>query len=548
MKHNKSTLVKLFHFASPVLMGLLISNSSTAAPNLRFCDTGFQFKLAQGPKVKHSELNIEKSMETLTKVSKELQVLLEADKDNLLPLVLKLISGNDPNALISSDDTYAKILFKIQESLRKLNSKVSFEAQLSILPQELCSHLDEKVGQRLEKIRNKTSVNELNRVDHVIQSIIDNAPNIVGSRDHYSTYSNPRTDFLWRGFRINWDKIKEIYQSLRGGSHHNQDENISFSTNTYNHSNENQKNFELVGMSLNISYKADAIKTTSISSTIPYEASLYGGFLISAPHNFQYKLDLPIALNGSPVGNLNLNHAHFENDPQYPAVKNYVALTFENIKYSNKAMNSIDMKNYLGTGPKMHLYFSDEFFFNYNLITKQISLTPSLENPLKSLLINVTTDGCPSCSKYAKLNLPINHIVLDFEEFDIFTENPTTKERTHMGQAMVPMIRLPLHKKGEAGGIKFSLRADGLIEKNKIDVLSFYLNGDSIINDFIGGRSLAEQGINAGYDYLLKQVAIDASFFREFMKQSTAEQQQPTTSSPTMTMTSEPTPTKGMQE
>lgn len=494
MKQNTLPLIKLFNFVSPVLMGLLISHSSTAAPTLRFCDTGFQFKLAQGPIIKQNGLNPEAQIETWEKLSSELQSILEADKANLLPLVLQLMSGNDTNTLISSDDTYGKIFLKVNEALRSLNSKVSFKTQINILPERLCSHLNVNIEQR-EKM--KLAQSEADKRD------------LIG---------NEQTD----------------QSNMGSGSNKQITKFLSFSTKvSYDQRNEIQKNFELIGFSLNIKYDVNEYQSSNPQDPIHYTAKVSGGILISTPHNYKYPLNIPIQLNESPVGNLQLHDAYFENDPRYANNAHYVALNFEHVNYSNAGMDFLK-KDFSGENPKMHVYFSDEFFTNYELLTNEISFSPVLKNSMRGLLINVSASKCTICDKLkAKLDLPINHIVLEFEPFDWYEEDFITKEKTFLTQGVVPKLRFPNHSKSEKGGIKFSLRADdGFTKKNKIELLSFYINGDSILNNFIGGNTLAKQGVDAGYEYILRQVAINASFFREFIKQS--NQQQPATSPPTV--------------
>lgn len=532
MKTNSLSLVKLLNFTSSVIMGLLMSFSVSAAPALKVCDTSLQFKINEGPEVSPTELNVDQSLAKLTRVSVELQKLLEANKETLLPLALQLISNQSAKNSLSSEDTYRKILLKIEQAIKSLNSKVSFEAQINILPAELCSHLELKIEQRIASKSAQADKNALNRVDHVIQAVVDNAPNIIETpeENYFIKNSNPIMNLLRQYFPINMSKVKEIVQSFSGNPSHNKKNSINFSTSLYNHSNELQKNFGLIGLSLNISYKVIPSKIDNSLAPLKYNASLSGSFLISTPHNYQYKLDIPIPLQGSPVGNLHLNHAYFENNLEYPAIKNYVAITFENIKYSNIEVEDASTKedysahtSYYDPSPKMHLYFSDEFFFNYNFESRQISLIPSLENPLRSLLINITTDGCSACSK-AKLNLAVNHLILDFVPFEIYTQDPSTQEVTHTAQVVVPKVRFPIHHKSEKGGFKLSIRADGLTKKDSINILSFYLNGDSLLNDFLGGKKLANQGVNAGYEYILNQAAINAAFIQQLVKQSAMSQ------------------------
>jgi hypothetical protein len=143
--------------------------------------------------------------------------------------------------------------------------------------------------------------------------------------------------------------------------------------------------------------------------------------------------------------------------------------------------------------------------------------------------------SCNFCNEHAQLDLIIDHLVLDFEPFKVFTKDTITQVKTYVGDFPVPKLRLPNHKDGESGGIQLSLRYDGKLKENvhpelkhliprdwtadKFGFSSFYLNGDSFLNNLADGKNLANSGIDALYTNLLNAAAADISLLFELTKQ-----------------------------
>jgi len=509
-------LTKFKIFNEIIILLLLVNGTVFSAPSLTPC-ASFQVHTTSGSRIPNKGINQDNITNQLDNISKEIQQIIDADKSQLLPITLQMISQTNTTTLPFSSGTYGKILSKIEFAMKQIHSKTSFRARISVLPDSLCDHLVTRTEQKLEYLDNKEAGQTLSKTEKMIQSLIDNLPDLTKSHENnYMNDNELQHGYLFKGKSINYDKLKSIYHDFYDKDQ--QDEIISFSTNTYNHSTAPQKNFELIGLNFNLKYEVK--QQEDVMKNLPYEynADITGGILITVPQNFQYPLNIPIQLQDSPVGNIYLKTAQFENDPNYPSIKNYIAINFENIKFTNILPDSQNLSNSINN-PRIHLYFSDEVKFNYNVATNKMSLVPSFEFPMRSLLINITTDGCAKCEKYTKLNLPINHLILDIEPFEIFTEDPITNQQTYLGSVPIPKLRFPNHKYGEKGGLRFSLRADGLTRSNKYELLTFYLNGDSIANEFIGGKKLTEQGVNSGYTWVLEKIAANAAYIKEVLDQ-----------------------------
>lgn len=401
----------------------------------------------------------DKILDKLAVLTKDIQNLLNKNKDNVLPKSIALFSEHASALIGDSNNIYLTILSKINESIKGIKTQISFSARISILPEKLCQSMYKMANKRIEQQNDMIRKNTKIDLPH---------------SERFST-----EDF-------------------------NIDSNAAWVPQTKN---------KIEGISFNINYKADLAK--KIDKDPFYETEVSGGIIVSVPRNFAFPLNIPLYLQNLPT--LILKDAFFEYNPKYPNRKHYVTMNVDKITFSNKAKNSINNFN-TNNYPEIHVYFSDEVHYDLRYLSRFLHFTPSMERPLGSLLGQIVLEKCekimaapPSrdimtnfwvkaCDKSARLNLALNHLVINFAPTKL--KESSTSEPTIV---LLPQIRAPNPDKGEVGGVKFLPRYYSPIENNKnrpeLRPFSFYLNSNKYV------KTILDQGLNI-VNFTLKNNAV----------------------------------------
>lgn len=413
----------------------------------------------------------DKILDKLTVLTKDIQNLLNKNKDDILSKSIALFSDHATDLIGDSNNIYLTILSKINESIKGIKTQISFSARISILPEMLCQNMYKMANQRIEQ------QNEMIR------------KNLKIDLPHSERFST---------------------------NEFNRDSNSAWAPQTKN---------KIEGISFNINYKVDLTK--KIDKDPLYETEVSGGIIVSVPRNFKFPLNIPLSLQNLPT--LILKDAFFEYNPQYVNQKHYITMNIDKIVFSNKAKNPINNFN-TSNYPEIHVYFSDEVFYDLRYISRFLHFTPSMERPLGALLGQIVLEKCekimaapPSreimanfwlkaCDKMARLNLALNHLVINFAPTKLKETN--TIEPTIV---LLPQIRAPNPDKGELGGVKFLPRYYSPIENSKnrpeLGILSFYLNDTKYV------KTILQQGLNI-INFNLKNKAIGVLSVLNEMKKS----------------------------
>jgi len=377
----------------------------------------------------------EKSIKrTLTELTKDLQSLLEKNKEELIPRALEVFSDNALELIGSSNNIYLTLLSKINSSLKGINTPLSFTGRISILPESLCQSISIKTARRIDQ----------------------------------------QSDMLRKGKELNITTEHFSTQEF------NRNSNSAWVAQTTN---------KLEGLNFNINYKSN-IKTINTqlynSDHSPnYDLQVSGGVIISLPRHFSYPLNIPIYLQYLPT--FILKNAFFEYSPQTPDKKNYVTMNIDPIHFTKKGMSLNNSSQIL---PEIHFFFSDEVHYDLQYLTRYINFVPSLERPTNALLGEVVLEKCEKiestssktllaklCDNTARINVSLNHLILYFTPAKIKVSDPNSK----LINILLPNLRVPNTDKGEVGGLMFLPRRYNLIG-NKQDrkewFFSFYINSN----------------------------------------------------------------------
>lgn len=431
------------------------------------------------PKTENVESNDQQSLyNSLDDLTKRLEKLVEAKNELLQDSLLKgskaVFNLND-----ASNDLYEKIITQIRATVSRLSVRFSFYARISVLPEKLCNDLDRRV-----EFRENNFSEWLNSRAPVPKSTHD-TQNIQDTERFSTAKYNRDPDAAWN----------------------------------------EQKDIRLEAMVFNIHYKVSSNKSKSektsgftvtssaISSDNPpkFSADVFGSVLVSLPRHFYYPFNIFIPLSYSTDSvciqtplcalfpalkkdiptNLIFKELFFQYNPKYPDKKNYVLFNLDKLRFTSEPQND-DLTRLLQKDTEGHIYFTDEVFYDFIYSKEFMRLSASLERPLGSLLVHIVTEECEKlegtksrsiltnqmakmCDLIGRLNLSLNHLVLDFEPYLVRKSVNDKGTKT-----LLPVLRLPDTTKGEVGGCMLLPRMFSLFgsKADRKEFLNFYLNGE----------------------------------------------------------------------
>lgn len=402
----------------------------------------------------------DKILDKLAVLTKDIQNLLNKNKEDVFPKSLAIFSEHAAGLVGDSNNIYLTILSKINESLKGIKTQISFSARISILPEKLCQSMYKMTNKRVEQLNEMISKNVKINLPH---------------SERFSTIEfNRNLNSAW----------------------------------------EPQTKNKIEGISFNINYKTDL--NNKMDKTPIYETEISGGIIVSVPKHFKVPLNIPLYLQKLPT--LILKDAFFEHSPKYPDRKHYITMNVDKVKFSNKVINPIN--NFNSTNyPEIHVYFSDEVYYDVRYLSRFLNFTPSIERPLGSLLGQIVFEKCeklmaepPSrsimtnfwikaCDHSARINLALNHLIIDFVPTKLIEAGKA--EHTVV---LLPQIRAPNPDKGEVGGIKFLPRQynplGNIQDRKELPwPFSFYLNTTKYV------KTIFDQGLNI-VNFTLKNNAV----------------------------------------
>lgn len=400
----------------------------------------------------------DKILDKLAVLSKDIQNLLDKNKEDIFPKSLAIFSEHVPGLIGDSNNIYLTILSKINESLKGIKTQISFSARISILPEKLCQSMYKMTNKRLKQLNEMVS------------------KNIKIDLPHSESFSTQEF---------------------------NRNSNAAWIPQTKN---------KIEGISFNINYKTDLNQDQKKAI---YETEISGGIIISVPKHFSLPLNIPLYLQNLPT--LILKDAFFEYSPKYPDRKHYITMNIDKVVFTNKVdpvINILNTSNY----PEIHVFFSDEVHYDLRYLSRFLNFTPSIERPLGSLLGQIVLEKCekmmaapPSrsimtnfwvkaCDHSARLNLALNHLVINFV--------PTKLKEVGNSEAtivLLPQIRAPNPNKGEVGGVKFLPRYYNPLgnakDRPEMKLFSFYLNSTKYV------KTVFDQGLDI-VNFTLKNNAV----------------------------------------
>lgn len=389
----------------------------------------------------------DKILDKLAVLTQDIQNLLNKNKDDIFPKSLAIFSEHAAGLIGDSNNIYLTILSKINESLKGIKTQISFSARISILPEKLCQNMYKMTNKRIEQ------QNEMIRKNIKID---------LPHSERFSTLEfNKNSNAAW----------------------------------------EPQFKNKIEAISFNINYKTDL--NHKANKTPIYETEISGGIIVSVPKYFKVPLNIPLYLQNLPT--LILKDAFFEYSPKYPDRKHYITMNIDKVVFSNKVTNSINNLNTTNY-PEIHVYFSDEVHYDLRYLSRFLNFTPSIERPLGSLLGQIVLEKCekimaepPSraimtnfwvkaCDHSARLNLALNHLIINFVPTKLKEEG-----KTEPTIVLLPQIRAPNPDKGEVGGVKFLPRQYNPLgnsqDRPELKPFSFYLNSTKYV------KTIFDQGL-----------------------------------------------------